>query len=117
MLSEQCQFVKQNTERCKRPIAVGQAFCWQHARGLQAKWRSLTRNQTLGFSIIGVLSLAATIIFGILSLLPKTPAAHSIQVQSFGDNSPNVVDNQGSVLIQSSSEEKKPPKPPGGKKQ
>jgi hypothetical protein len=94
MPSNTCQFVKQNNEGCKRPVAAGQNFCWQHARGLSAKWHSLTRKQTVGF-YIGLASLAATVWFGIHSV----PPVNNIQVQSSGDQSPNVVDNEGKVEI------------------
>lgn len=56
-----CQSVTPNHTYCKRKIAVGEKFCWQHAHGLKAKWRSLTRNESLLF-VIGVLGLLFTII-------------------------------------------------------
>jgi hypothetical protein len=113
-----CRFEKPNQERCKRRVARGQKFCWQHVRGLRAKWHSLTRNQTIAF-YIGVASLAATLWFGIPGLLPKTTAP-TVHVQSSGDQSPNVVDNKGKVEIQNqqsaTSEPKSEPDGTGPKK-
>jgi hypothetical protein len=105
MPSNTCQFVKPNKEGCKRPVAVGQKFCWQHSRGLRAKLHSLTHKQTVEF-YIGVASLAATLWFGIRSVLPTN---HTIHVQSSGDQSPNVVGNDGKVDIhnQSTTQEQK----------
>jgi len=99
--SDLCQFVKQNKERCRRPLATGQTFCWQHAHGLRAKWQSLPRSKAVGFSL-SLLSLVATIGFGVWDLFLKPRPVPAVQVQSSGDNSPNVVDNQGSVTIQNS---------------
>jgi hypothetical protein len=89
--------VKKDGERCKRSVAEGKPFCWQHSRGMLAKWHSLTGKQTVGF-YVGVASLAATLLFGIRSLLPTT-VLPTIHVQSSGDQSPNVVDNSGEVKI------------------
>src|SRR5207253_4084742 len=94
-----CQFVKRNEKRCKRAVAPGQKLCWQHSHGLRAKWRSLTRNQTLAF-LIAVGSFAATVWFGLSALAPPAFRGRAIHVQSTGDNSPNVVDNRGNVTIQ-----------------
>lgn len=69
MNSRLCQYVKPDGVGCKRPVAVGQKFCWQHSHGIRAKFRSLTRNQTIIFWV-GVAGLVATLGFGILSLLP-----------------------------------------------
>jgi hypothetical protein len=77
-----CQFVKKNSERCKRSVADGKPFCWQHTRGLLAKWHSLTKKQTVGF-YVGVASLAATLWFGV-------HAVATIHVQSSGDNSVHI---------------------------
>jgi hypothetical protein len=105
-----CQFVKRNGEQCRHFVAPGQQSCWQHAKGWRAKLRSLTRSQAVGFSV-AVLSLLTTVGFGIWAILPKTPLPSppttNISVQSSGDNSPNVVDNQGSVTIQPAPSKKK----------
>jgi hypothetical protein len=92
-----CNFVKKNEQMCRRPVAVGQAFCWQHARGLSARYKSLTRSQGVAFWM-AVLSVLATIVFGVVGLLPD--AGKTIRVKSYGDQSPNVIDNQGKVEIQ-----------------
>jgi hypothetical protein len=98
-----CQFVKQNNERCRRSVVAGQTFCWQHARGLRAKWRSLPRSKAVAFSL-SCLSLIATVGFGIwdIFLKPQPHPSPAVHIQSTGDNSPNIVDNQGSVTIQNS---------------
>ena len=44
-----CKFLKTNGAYCKRPTAHGEITCWQHARGLRRKWKSLTKNQTILF--------------------------------------------------------------------
>ena len=119
MPSNTCQFVKENGERCRRSAAAGQKYCWQHSRGLWAKWHSLTRNQTIAF-YVGMASLAATLWFGIRSLGPKSTANQAIHVQSSGDQSPNVVDNKGKVEIQNqqpSGQQQKNGKSSAGKKQ
>jgi hypothetical protein len=67
-----CQFVKSNRMYCKRRIAEGEKFCWQHAHGLRAKWRSLTRNESLLF-VIGVLGLFATIALGLYPIFHHEP--------------------------------------------
>jgi hypothetical protein len=111
--------VKQNKEQCKRSVAAGQAYCWQHAHGLRAKLRSLPRNHALLFAL-AVLSVAATAGFGLWDVFVKPPAPHVVHVQSSGDNSPNVVDNNGSVTIQNSqadSSDHKSKKPASGKPQ
>ncbi len=95
MSSNTCQFVKQNNDACKRSVAIGHKFCWQHSHGLRAKWHSLTRRQTVEF-YIGAASLAATLWFGIRGILPPHQAVH---VQSSGGQSPNIVNNEGKVEI------------------
>ena len=69
---EQCQFVKVDTERCRRHVATGQRFCWQHAHGLRARWRSLTRNQTIVFWLT-VAGIVITSWFGVQNLLTTPP--------------------------------------------
>jgi len=61
-------------------------------------------------------SLTATLWFGIRSVLPTN---HTIHVQSSGDQSPNVVDNEGKVEIhnqQSTTQKQKSEKPSAGSK-
>jgi hypothetical protein len=55
-----CQFRKANHEFCKRGVTGGEDKCWQHASGWLHKWKSLTRNQALGFILL--------LIFGIPSI-------------------------------------------------
>jgi hypothetical protein len=98
MPSNRCQFTKLDNERCKRSVALGKRFCWQHAHGLRAKWQSLTRNQTILF-LVGVAGLAATLWFGFHGVPSTTVTNKTIHVQSSGDQSPNIVDNQGKVDI------------------
>jgi hypothetical protein len=56
-----CRGSKRNGEPCTREVAAGEKYCWQHARGIGRKWKSLTRNQ----SVIFVLAIA-----GLLLTLP-----------------------------------------------
>lgn len=63
-----CQFVRENGERCRRPLGGGQKLCWQHSRGLRTRLRSLTRNQSVGFCI-AVFGVVATLILGTIPLL------------------------------------------------
>jgi hypothetical protein len=74
-----CQRRRPNQERCKRTVARGQKFCWQHAHGLLAAWRSLTRNQTVVFlmAVVGVVGVVATFWFGFHPFVSKTPTANS----------------------------------------
>jgi hypothetical protein len=51
-----CKHVRANGEKCKKRVAVGQGFCYWHAKSLPNKWRALTKNQTIIFGI-GLLSL------------------------------------------------------------
>lgn len=68
----------------------------------------------MGFSV-AILSLAATVGFGVWDLFLKPRPVSSIHVQSSGGNSPNIVDNQGNVTIQTP-EEDKAKKPTSGEK-
>jgi hypothetical protein len=54
-----CHFVKANGERCKRSTSAGESLCWQHARGLTHRWKSLTKNQTVLFllALLGIPTL------------------------------------------------------------
>lgn len=56
-----CQFVRSNGEKCRRALGGGQKHCWQHSRGLRMKWRSLTGNQSVIFSL-GVLGVVLAMI-------------------------------------------------------
>jgi hypothetical protein len=90
-----CQYVKGNDEKCKRSVSIGQTLCWQHARGW-SRWRSLTLGHKLA-----ILSILVAIVFGVQRILSSGPVpASSVNVQSSGDNSPNVVGNSGKVDIQ-----------------
>jgi hypothetical protein len=62
-----CQFTKRNGEFCKRGIAEGETYCWQHARSLRHRWKSLTRNQGVGFAIATV-ALLSGLVFGGLEI-------------------------------------------------
>jgi len=99
MASESCQFVKPNSERCKRSVAAGEKFCWQHSRGVRARWRSLTRNQAVIFCI-GVAGLAATLWFGMRNSLPGNWKGRESHVQPSRDQPANVVVNQGKGEIE-----------------
>jgi hypothetical protein len=59
------------------------------------KWRALTRNQTLVF-LLSVASLVSTLLFGPFS---AAPVIRNIYVRSFGDGSPNIIDNRGTIDI------------------
>ena len=58
-----CQFRKKTGEFCKRSVSANESMCWQHAHTWRHKWKSLTRNQSIGF-----ISLLLTIIFGLPGL-------------------------------------------------
>ena len=70
MPSPQCEFVKQNGQQCRHRIEVGTKLCWQHTRGLRARWHALPRNKTLTFRI-GLVSLILSVIAIGLYLRPK----------------------------------------------
>ena len=69
-----CRFKRPNGAPCKRSVAAGQEFCWQHSHGFRNKVRSLTRNQTILF-LLGV----ASVLIGVIGLYPlivhKSPIA------------------------------------------
>ena len=94
-----CQARTRDQKQCTRSVAAGQQFCWQHALGWRAKWRSLTRNQTVVF-VLALSGIALTAFFGIIPLFSHSKSPSVVQqIQSSGDRSPNVVDNSGSVNI------------------
>jgi hypothetical protein len=62
-----CQFRKRSGEFCKRGIAEGETYCWQHARSLRHRWKSLTHNQGVGFAIATV-ALLSGFVFGGLGI-------------------------------------------------
>jgi hypothetical protein len=86
--SATCRFLVGNQTYCKRKIPTGHNFCWQHTPGLKARWRSLTRNQSVIF-IISVVGLLATLIFGVYPIIHppvfKVPAPES----ALGDSQPD----------------------------
>lgn len=51
---------------------------------------------------LGVLGLIGTAVFGVYDGVSKARPTTTIHVQSSGNNSPNVVDNQGNVEMQGS---------------
>ncbi len=62
-----CRANTRNGLPCRRAVAEGELFCWQHAQGLAEIWYSLTRNQTIVFfmGIGGLLfGLVASILGG-----------------------------------------------------
>jgi hypothetical protein len=89
-----CQFKKSNSELCKRTVARGEDRCWQHARSWRQRWKSLTRNQTVGFILV-VLGLVLTLAFGYeswrQSRFPPIDAARSFSVMIPFDTAPDTV--------------------------
>ena len=83
---EVCRFKRPNSAQCKRSVAAGQEFCWQHSHGLRNKVRSLTRNQTILF-LLGV----ASVLIGVIGLYPLV--AHKVRVDGntgLGPPEPNL---------------------------
>ena len=78
-----CRSVLQKGVQCKRKIAEGQRFCWQHANGLTARWHSLTRNQSVLF-VLAVGGLVGTIGFGIYSIFHAANASDRAYVSFAG---------------------------------
>jgi hypothetical protein len=78
-----CQSTTKDGSRCTRSVADGRHFCWQHARGPLAKWHSLTRSQTVAF-YLAVFGVLATIVLGIIPLLPWTGAGSKPNAQPDG---------------------------------
>jgi hypothetical protein len=66
-----CEYLLSNGERCKRTVAAHQRFCWQHVHGWRAKYRSLTRSESVVFWL-AVVSLAATVWFGVTTATEPT---------------------------------------------
>jgi hypothetical protein len=85
-----CQFVKKDQQKCKRSVALGQRFCWQHR--LPSKWRSLSTLKKRLIVWIGVLGSLASL----YALLPHDKTSN-VSIQTSGDHSPVVQDNQGRV--------------------
>jgi len=56
-----CQAAKADGASCSRTVAMGQKYCWQHAHGLGAKFRALTRSQTVVF-VLAVLSILVSLL-------------------------------------------------------
>ena len=78
-----CQFTKADGSRCKRSVQSGSKYCWQHAHGLRAKLRALTRKQAVNF-FLGLAGLLLPIILlfegsTLMGLLPGPYAIVSIQ--------------------------------------
>jgi hypothetical protein len=74
MAEATCKFKKSDGTRCKRSVDASAQYCWQHARGLGARWRALTKNQAVGFTL-AVTSLVWTVAYPFIgpylaSLLP-----------------------------------------------
>jgi hypothetical protein len=98
-----CQFLKANGEYCKKRVGRGESRCYWHASGFKAKVKSLERSHKVVFWM-GVVALAATLGFGALDVVWHYHARNTptnITGISSGDNSPNIIDNHGSVTIQS----------------
>lgn len=75
-----CQFIRKNRKRCRRQTENAEPLCWDHARTLRHRWRSLTRNQSLAFTLI-ILSLVAAfaaVVEGIPPLYDWWNAHHSV---------------------------------------
>src|SRR5258708_88339 len=70
-----CTFKLKDKTRCRRRVAAGRRFCWQHSHGWKAKWRSLTRSQTVTF-FVGLISLVLGIPPLWRLLFPPHPIAY-----------------------------------------
>src|ERR1700733_6407948 len=89
-----CQYIKTNGENCKHSVALGQSLCWQHAKG----WSRL-RSLTLAHKLT-ILSIFIAVFFGVQRMLSSPTSSPSVNLQSSGDNSPNVGGNTGKVDVQ-----------------
>jgi hypothetical protein len=97
-----CESLKANGQPCKKHVARGETRCHWHAHGVKARIRSLEHNHRLGFWMT-VAGLALGLGFGLPGVYwhyHANPTSPNNTVTSSGDNSPNVVDNHGSVTIQ-----------------
>jgi hypothetical protein len=108
LLPYQCRGTTVGGTRCLRKVSSGASLCWQHARGIRAKYASLSRNQQVVFAV-SLLGVILTVVFFFIQF--KQPQSHSsvtdVHVESHGDNSPNVVNNDGEVQINSRDQNKK----------
>ena len=59
-----CRGTKADGSPCQRKVTPGQERCYQHVSGLMAKWRALTRSQSLllVLAIIGALGIPLTVV-------------------------------------------------------
>jgi hypothetical protein len=99
-----CQFLKKDQQKCKHSVANGERFCWQHARTLRSKFNSLSKNTKVMFCI-GIVSLAISA-YGLF----QHGNSKNVLVQTSGDHSPVVQDNQGSVTFNDSRSKPTPKK-------
>ncbi len=102
-VNSRCEFIKPDRQRCKHSVAVGERLCWQHAKGWRSKLRSLPKNARVIFAI-GIVSLAVTCYGVWLELFPHAKPS-SVHIETSGDKSPVVQDNQGSVTFNDSQSE------------
>lgn len=79
-----CAFKLKREARCKRRVASGQRFCWQHSHGWKAKWRSLSRSQTAGL-FIGLAGIVITLVLGVPPLWRMSFPPHPIAYVEVND--------------------------------
>jgi hypothetical protein len=101
-----CQFKKENGELCKRSVAPSEKRCWQHAATWRYRWKSLTRNQSLGFALIvlGVICGPPGLYFSYVSWLgtPKplvTPENVETYIRTWLKDKPSIRVNDASPIM------------------
>jgi hypothetical protein len=83
-----CTSTSRNGTSCKRNVRTGQIVCWQHARGLKARWKSLSSRQRLGFALT-VVGIILTVAFGLSPIwIPSKPQAMT-----------NIMGNNGTIVM------------------
>jgi hypothetical protein len=82
-----CRGTKLDGESCTREVAAGEKYCWQHASGLNHKWRSLTRNQSV-FLVLAIIGIVLALVFGIPEIYWHYHAQIGLAVKPLPPNPP-----------------------------
>lgn len=81
------QSLNRDGSQCKRRIHAGATRCWQHAHGIKAKWRSLTKNQALTFILtIASIFIPLVMLFvgsTVIGLLPGPKVFLGVDIATF----------------------------------
>lgn len=77
-----CRGKTSKGKACSRHVAAGQKTCWQHTTGWSAKYKSLTRNQSILFFATVVPAVLATLTFVAAQISSWKETPFSVKVLS-----------------------------------